>query len=91
VTVEYTRMTPWVTSDFKFTLVNGLMWAGADWDGPTPTLVGSVFELTLISSQKWMLFADPPISMQWIEDKGLQATQPYTGEFCGPLVPRLVI
>lgn len=45
-----------------------------------PRLTGEVFDCTIISSQQWMLFASPAITLKWTP-QGLVAEQPYTGQY----------
>lgn len=45
-----------------------------------PRLTGEVFDCTIISSQQWMIFASPAITLKWTP-QGLVAEQPYTGQY----------
>lgn len=38
-----------------------------------------MFDITVISGQQWLLFADPPITLRWTRDGRMVALEPYTG------------
>lgn len=46
-----------------------------------PALTDAVFDITVISGQQWLLFADPPITLEWTRDGRMAALESYTGAF----------
>ena len=78
VTVEYYGCKPVVYASNMITVINGLMYQD-DATFQQPALTGSVFDITVISGQSWMLFAEPPITLTWTRDGRLTSPQPYTG------------
>jgi hypothetical protein len=44
-----------------------------------PALTDRIFDITVISGQRWLLFADPPITLEWTRDGRMAALESYTG------------
>ena len=78
VTVEYYGCRPRVKAPNMITVINGLLFR-ENATFQAAALTGSVFDITVISGQHWMLFAEPPITLVWTIDGSLTAVEPYTG------------
>lgn len=44
-----------------------------------PALHDAIFDITVISGQRWLLFAEPPITLEWTRDGRMTALETYTG------------
>ncbi len=44
-----------------------------------PALTDRIFDITVISGQRWLLFADPPITLAWTRDGKMAALESYMG------------
>ncbi|KAM3577913.1 hypothetical protein VYU27_000018 [Nannochloropsis oceanica] len=78
LTVEYYGCHPLVTAANMITVINGLQYR-EEATFQAPALTGSVFEITVISGQQWMLFAEPAITFRWTKDGKLTSISSYTG------------